>query len=106
MQFGNRSGSLVGWNTAERLQSVQLSIVRCSGSDVSSKVFCAMSENATTNCVGDEGSGWFLNKNEVWTLYGVVSEPRKGCDYQQYLELANVATFSAWIKNKINQQDD
>lgn len=73
---------------------------------ISNRTFCAGNREEVGPCNGDSGSGYFLYRNGAWRLRGVVSNSLQNpetriCDVTNYAVFTDVARFSTWINNII-----
>lgn len=64
------------------------------------RTFCAGYKNESGVCVGDSGSGFFIEKEGICYLRGIVSSSLvrpQGCDVTKYAIYTNVLKFTYWI---------
>lgn len=58
--------------------------------------------NGTGPCNGDSGSGFILQKDDRWTLRGIVStslldQEQRSCDLKNYVVFTDVSKFMDWL---------
>ncbi|XP_070504845.1 CD109 antigen-like isoform X2 [Chironomus tepperi] len=71
------------------------------------RTFCAGNRNGSSVCLGDSGSGLFVEHEGVNYLRGIVSASLSfnlKCDANNYAVFTNVQKFYYWITNRINER--
>lgn len=74
---------------------------------LSKRGFCA-GEVGQIPCSGDSGGGFYVNDNNRWQIYGIVSaslaDNSSQCEVTKKTIFTNVMSFVGWVKEKMGKK--
>lgn len=78
----------------------------------SERTFCAKADGEAGPCLGDSGSGFYVEHENVWFIEGITSSSlvrNNDCDVTRNAVFTSVSNFTDWINEKtgykVNQND-
>uniref|UniRef100_A0A182NP87 Peptidase S1 domain-containing protein n=1 Tax=Anopheles dirus TaxID=7168 RepID=A0A182NP87_9DIPT len=120
-----QNGTVVGFGTTEngdisnKLTQVFIGVAAPStciendrsvfGTNLTSDMFCGMSQQGVSACTGDAGGGMFFEMEGIWYIRGIVSfgtSSNSGsssiCDSAKYTTFTDVAKYVEWIQQNVD----